>query len=151
MQLTSPVFQEGKTIPRQFTADGADQSPPLNWNDPPPGTRSFALICDDPDAPRGTFTHWVLLNVPANSSELKPGVSSASVGGGGAIEGKNDFGKSGYGGPSPPPGKPHRYFFKLYALNGLLELKSGVSKSDVLTAMKGRVLGEAQLMGTYGR
>ena len=150
MQLTSPVFQEGKTIPRQFTADGADQSPPLNWNDPPPGTRSFALICDDPDAPRGTFTHWLLTNLPANSSELKPGVSGATIGGS-AIEGKNDFGKTGYGGPSPPPGKPHRYFFKLYALNGLLELKPGASKSEVLSAMKGRVLGEAQLMGTYGR
>src|SRR5437762_6437024 len=111
LELTSTAFKEGDTIPKQYTGDGTNAPPPLKWADPPAGTKSFALICEDPDAPRGTFTHWVMWNLPAEARELGEGAPP-----GGAIQGKNDFGKIGYGGPAPPPGKPHRYVFRLDAL-----------------------------------
>jgi Raf kinase inhibitor-like YbhB/YbcL family protein len=151
IDLSSPAFQEGQTIPKQYTADGKDVSPALKWADAPPGTRGFALICEDPDAPRGTWTHWVLFNLPADVRELEEGVAAKEELANGARQGKNDFGKIGYGGPSPPRGKPHRYYFKLSALDAPLDLKAGATRSQVLAALKGHVLGEGQLMGTYGR
>lgn len=151
LALTSSAFQEGQTIPRHCTGDGHNVSPPLKWLDPPPNTRSFALICEDPDAPRGTFTHWVLFNLPAEMRELSEDFAREGSLPGAAAQGANDFGKTGYGGPAPPPGKPHRYYFKLYALDTQLDLKPSAHRSDVLAAMKGHILAEGQLMGTYGR
>ena len=151
MRLTSPAFQEGETIPKQHTADGKDVSPALAWADVPDATQSFALICDDPDAPRGTWVHWVLFNLPASCRGLPEGLPAQLVLADGSKQGTNDFKKAGYGGPSPPPGKPHRYFFKLYALSKPLSLKEGATKQQVVDALKGSVLAEAQLMGKYGR
>jgi Raf kinase inhibitor-like YbhB/YbcL family protein len=151
LSLTSTAFQPGAAIPKQHTGDGADRSPPLRWSEPPTGTSSLALICDDPDAPRGTWVHWVLFNLPAQSRELEEGVPTEGVLGNGAKQGKNDFGQVGYGGPAPPGGKPHRYFFKLYALDTVLDLPVGSSRTQLENAMQGHVLAEGQLMGTYQR
>lgn len=151
IELSSPAFQEGQTIPKQHTGDGADTSPPLHWADPPPATKSLALICDDPDAPVGTWVHWVLFNLPADLRTLDPAVPVDDVLDNGAKQGKNDFGAIGYGGPAPPRGKPHRYFFKLYALDTMLDLPAGATKAQLLAAMKGHVNAEGQLMGTYSR
>jgi Raf kinase inhibitor-like YbhB/YbcL family protein len=150
-ELTSIAFQNGEPIPREYTADGRNVSPPLKWGDPPAGTRSFALLCDDPDAPRGTFTHWVICNIPAEARELSEGVPPEPTLPNGTVQGSNDFGKVGYGGPSPPRGKPHRYFFKLYALDRLVDLQPGADKRQLLAAMQGHILAETQLMGTYRR
>lgn len=151
IELTSTAFRDGATIPRQYTGDGADVSPPLAWTEPPPRTAALALICDDPDAPRGTWVHWVLFGLPAGSRELGEGVPTTPTLGDGAKQGKNDFGNLGYGGPAPPKGKPHRYFFKLYALDALPALPAGATKADLEGAMRGHVLAEGRLMGTYGR
>ncbi len=113
IEVTSTAFKAGETIPKQYTGDGKDRSPPLRWSEPHSGTKSIALICDDPDAPRGTWVHWVLFNLPAQARELEEGVPTKETLGTGAKQGKNDFGNIGYGGPAPPKGKPHRYFFKL--------------------------------------
>ena len=150
IQLTSPAFREGETIPKQHTGDGADTSPPLRWGDPPEGTRTFALVCDDPDAPRKTWVHWVIFNLPADLRQLDA-VPAREALDSGARQGKNDFGKAGYGGPAPPRGKPHRYFFKLYALDQPLDLPAGATKDQLLAAMKGHGLAEGQLMGKYSR
>jgi len=150
-QITSPAFEEGATIPTQFTCDGPDISPALKWTEPPEGTRSFALICDDPDAPMGTWVHWVIYNIPGETSELPEGVAKDKTLESGAKQGITDFKRVGYGGPCPPPGPAHRYYFKLYALDSELELEPGRSKKDLLKAMEGHLLGEAQLMGRYGR
>src|SRR5262249_49137334 len=114
IEPTSKAFQPGLTIPKPYTGDGADRSPPLAWSEPPAGTQSLALICDDPDAPRGTWVHWVLFNLPAPTRELAEGVPTTETLGNGAKQGKNDFGNLGYGGPAPPHGEPHRYCFQLY-------------------------------------
>src|SRR5262245_12007849 len=151
LELTSSAFQEGQPIPRQYTGDGKDSSPALKWTDPPEGTKSFALICDDPDAPRKTWVHWVLFNIPAASRELAEGVPTEETLAGGARQGTHDVGKLGYGGPAPPRGNPHRYFFKLYAVDTVLNLQPGASKADLVKAVEGHVLAEAQLMGTYAR
>jgi Raf kinase inhibitor-like YbhB/YbcL family protein len=151
LQVTSSAFRDGQAVPKQFTADGKNVSPPLQWGDPPDGTKSFALIAEDPDAPRGTWTHWVLFNLPADKRSLEEGVPAEGTLPGGARQGSNDFGKLGYGGPSPPAGKPHRYYFKLYALDAELNLPPGATKKQVLAATEGHVLAEGQLMGTYGR
>jgi Raf kinase inhibitor-like YbhB/YbcL family protein len=151
IELTSTAFQSGATIPKQYTGDGADRSPPLHWSEPPAGTKSLALICDDPDAPRGTWVHWVLFNLPAQARELEEGVPTTEPLANGAKQGKNDFGKIGYGGPSPPRGKPHRYFFKLYALDTMLDVPPGATRAQVADAMKGHILAEGHLMGSYGR
>jgi Raf kinase inhibitor-like YbhB/YbcL family protein len=151
IELTSTAFQPGAAIPKQYTGDGEDKSPPLRWSEPPSGTKSLALICDDPDAPRGTWVHWVLYNLPAQARELEEGVPTTETLGNGAKQGKNDFGNIGYGGPAPPKGKPHRYFFKLYALDTALDLPPGATKAQLVNAMKGYTLAEGQLMGTYGR
>jgi Raf kinase inhibitor-like YbhB/YbcL family protein len=149
--LTSTAFLEGQSIPKAYTGDGKDASPPLRWTAPPEGTRSFALICEDPDAPGGTWVHWVLFDLPADTRELGESVSPKGELPSGAKQGTSDFGKLGYGGPAPPPGKPHRYFFKLRALDRLLDLRAGATRVDLLAAMKGHVLAEGQLMGRYGR
>jgi Raf kinase inhibitor-like YbhB/YbcL family protein len=151
IELTSTAFRQGEVIPQEYTGDGRNVSPSLKWPDPPTGTRSFALICEDPDAPRGTFTHWVVLNLPAESRELTEGLPQETTLPDGTAQGTNDFGKVGYGGPSPPPGKPHRYVFKLYALDRQLNLPASATKTNLLAAMKGHVLAEGQLMGTYSR
>lgn len=151
MKLTSPAFKEGEQIPRQYTCEGKDVSPPLQWEHAPEGTRSFALICDDPDAPVGTWVHWVIWNIPGKLNELPEGVVAKEQLADGTRQGKNDFRRIGYGGPCPPRGPAHRYFFKLYALNTVLDLRAGASKKDLLKAMEGHILAEAQLMGTYKR
>jgi Raf kinase inhibitor-like YbhB/YbcL family protein len=151
IQLSSPAFREGETIPKQYTGDGEDTSPPLRWPEPPQGASSFTVVCDDPDAPRGTWTHWLLFNLPPDRRELDPGLPAAETLPGGAKQGKNDFGNLGYGGPAPPRGKPHRYFFHMYALDTTLDLPAGAGRKQLLDAMKGHVLAEGQLMGLYGR
>jgi Raf kinase inhibitor-like YbhB/YbcL family protein len=151
IELTSTAFREGAAVPKAYTGDSKDASPPLEWGTPPEGTRSFALVADDPDAPRGTWVHWVLYNLPADTRRLDEGIPAQKTLANGAKQGTNDFGKIGYGGPAPPRGKPHRYFFKLYALDTLLDLQSGTSKDQLLAAMKGHILAEGQLMGTYSR
>ncbi|MER3473797.1 MAG: YbhB/YbcL family Raf kinase inhibitor-like protein [Armatimonadota bacterium] len=150
IRLTSTAFTEGGTIPRKYTCDGADVSPPLAWDNVPEGTKSFALICDDPDAPMGTWVHWVLFNLPADTRSLPEAVPPDKELPSGARQGTNDFRKIGYGGPCPPRGT-HRYYFKLYALDTLLDLPAGSSKAQLLKAMDGHVLAEGQLMGRYGR
>src|SRR5687768_119041 len=137
MELKSTAFQEGQTIPKQHTADGRNVSPPLKWSNPPAGATSFALICEDPDAPRGTWTHWVIFNLPAETRELTEGMPAEATLANGARQGANDFRKTGYGGPSPPAGKPHRYFFKLSALDRSLDLQSGATRAELIAAMKG--------------
>jgi Raf kinase inhibitor-like YbhB/YbcL family protein len=151
LEITSPAFREGDLIPKQYTGDGKDLSPPLRWTDPPAGTKSFALICDDPDAPRGTWVHWVLFDLPANTRHLDEGVPHDDILLTGGTQGTNDFKKIGYGGPAPPRGKAHRYFFKLYALDTDLKLAAGASRDEVLAAMQGHLLAEAQLIGLYQR
>jgi Raf kinase inhibitor-like YbhB/YbcL family protein len=149
--ISSTSFPNDGDIPKKFTCDGADVSPELSWTDPPPGTQSFALIADDPDAPAGTWTHWVLFDLPPTTSSLAEGVNKIDELPGGERQGRNDFRKIGYNGPCPPPGKPHRYFFKLYALNGKLNLKPGVSKQEVEQAMEGLIQAKVEWMGKYRR
>jgi len=150
--LTSAAFRDGAGIPVKYTCDDVDVSPPLSWSGAPAGTGGFALIVDDPDAPAGTWVHWVLYNLPAAVFELPENIAQVeSLDLDGARQGRNDFRRPGYGGPCPPPGPAHRYFFKLYALAAPLTLKAGAQKRDVEAAMEGHVLATAQLMGTYGR
>ena len=149
LEITSSAFKNGAYIPEKYSCKGEDISPPLKWVDIPEGTRSFALICDDPDAPVGIWIHWVIFNIPENVFVLQENLSSKGTLENGSIQGKNSWGKIGYGGPCPPPGKPHRYYFKLYALDMMLDLKVGAAKKDVLAGMKGHILGEAKLMGLF--
>ena len=153
--LTCGAFAAGAAIPSRHTCDGADLSPALGWTGAPAGTASWALIADDPDAPGGTWAHWVLFNLPASTAALPEGVAKTErpelPGGSGALQGRNDFRRIGYGGPCPPPGRAHRYFFRLYALNAALPLKAGATRQEVDGAMRGHVLAETSLMGTYAR
>jgi len=151
LSLSSIAFKGGERIPVKYTCEGQDVSPPLTWSEPPQGTQSLTLIVDDPDAPGGAFTHWVLFNIPPDSGELPEAVPTQAQLSSGALQGKNDFGRVGYGGPCPPPGRPHRYCFTLYALDRVLDLKAGVSKKQVLDAMQGHILAQGQLIGTYQR
>jgi Raf kinase inhibitor-like YbhB/YbcL family protein len=151
MQLTSTAFAEGAAIPVKHTCDAKDVSPPLKWSGAPAGTKSLALIVDDPDAPVGNWVHWVLYDLPATTTELAEDVPKSQFVVGGARQGLNDFQHLGYGGPCPPHGKPHRYFFKLYALDVTLDLKPGLTKKDLEHAMEKHILAQAQLMGTYQR
>ena len=150
-QMASRAFSVGGTIPKKFTCEGQDVSPQLSWKEAPAATQAFALIMDDPDAPVGTWVHWVLYNLPGNTKELPEGVEKQEQLANGASHGRNDFRKIGYGGPCPPPGTPHRYFFKLYALDTKLNLKPGATKQDLEGAMRGHILGQTELMGRYGR
>jgi hypothetical protein len=149
--LKSTAFANGGEMARKYSCDGADLSPALSWEEAPAGTQSLALIADDPDAPAGTWTHWTIWNISANATVLPEGLGQAEVLDNGARQGRNDFKRIGYGGPCPPPGKPHRYFFKLYALDRRLEVKAGARRSELELAMKGHVLSQAELMGRYGR
>ncbi len=149
-KITSPAFKEGELIPKKFTCDSSDISPALNWSGAPETTRSFALICDDPDAPMGTWVHWVLYNLPPNLSGLAEAIPHSDTLTNGARQGITDFGRPGYGGPCPPRGT-HRYFFKLYALDTMLTLEGKVTKDDIEAAMKGHILAQCQLMGRYKR
>jgi Raf kinase inhibitor-like YbhB/YbcL family protein len=151
LEITSTAFANGAAIPKQYTGDGQDASPPLRWSDPPESTKSFALICDDPDAPRGMWVHWVLFNLPASARDLPEGVRAVEALDNKANQGKNDFGTIGYGGPAPPKGKPHRYFFKVYALDTILNLPAGATKNELLASMKDHVLAVGEIMGRYGR
>jgi Raf kinase inhibitor-like YbhB/YbcL family protein len=151
LSLTSTGFTEGSSLPARYTCDGANVSPPLRWSNLPQGTKSLALICDDPDAPGGVWVHWVLYNLPATTTELAEGFSAEAKLPGEAKQGTNDFKRSGYGGPCPPPGAPHRYLFHLYALDTALSLQGGATKQDLLRAMEGHLLAEGQLMGKYQR
>jgi Raf kinase inhibitor-like YbhB/YbcL family protein len=149
--MTSPAFSEGEFIPPKHTCDGSDVSPALAWAGIPPETKSIALICDDPDAPGGTWVHWVLFNLPATSRGLPEGVPAQRTLTHGGHQGMNDFHKIGYGGPCPPPGTPHRYYFKLYALASVLKLEPGATKAQLVEAMKGLILAEGGLMGRHRR
>lgn len=151
MKLTSAAFADGQTIPSPYTCDGEDRSPPLGWSGAPSGTRSFALICEDPDAPHGTWVHWVLYGLPASTSALPENAGAGDTLPGEAKQGLTDFKRSGYGGPCPPPGHPHRYFFKLYALDTELALPARATKTALLKAIDGHILATASLMGIYQR
>ncbi len=151
MQLSSTAFGEGAPIPAKYTCEDKNVSPPLQWSGAPEGTKSLVLIADDPDAPAGTWVHWVLYDMPPTANELPEGQPRNQYTPGGARQGLNDFRHLGYGGPCPPPGKPHRYFFKLYALDALLNLKPGATKQEVERAMNKHILAQTQLMGTYKR
>jgi Raf kinase inhibitor-like YbhB/YbcL family protein len=151
LQASSPAFNEGDTIPAKFTADGANKSPELRWSGAPENTKSFAVICEDPDAPRGTWTHWVLFNLPADKTGLAEGVATEKELPDGTRQGKNDFGKIGYSGPDPPKGKPHRYYYKVFALDTKLDLPAGATRDQLLKAMKGHAVAEGQVMGKFGR
>lgn len=149
--IASSDFQSGQTIPQDYTCSGKDVSPALSWANAPAGTQSYALIFDDPDAPGGTWVHWVIYNIPASSKGLARAVKATKDLPDGTLQGRNDFGKIGYGGPCPPRGKPHRYFFTVYALSRKLPLASGATKKDVLAAMQGLILAKAELVGSFGR
>ena len=151
IQITSTAFADGQPIPAKFTCDSSDVSPALGWTGAPAGTKSFALIADDPDAPVGTWVHWVVYDLPAGTTSLPGNVSKSQHILGTAKQGVNDFKRIGYGEPCPPPGKPHHYFFKVYALDTMIDLKPCATKADVLNAMEGHVLAQGQLMGTYKR
>ena len=150
MELHSTAFDAGGMIPSKYSCDGQDLSPPLSWSDVPPTTRSFALIADDPDAPRGLWVHWVVWNIPAESRSLEEGMLKRDSLPNGAKQGTTDFRSVGYGGPCPPSGT-HRYFFKLYALDAMLNLPSSTAKQDLEVAMKGHIIQQAELMGKYRR
>jgi hypothetical protein len=149
--ISSPSFPNAGDIPSKYTCDGADVSPEFSWSGAPSRTQSFALIADDPDAPVGTWTHWVLFDLPASAAGLPEALSKIDELPTGGRQGRNDFRKIGYGGPCPPPGKPHRYFFKVYALDAMLNLKPGCSKQEVEVAMQNHTLGKAEWMGRYKR
>jgi len=149
-ELISSAFSGGEAIPRRYTCDGEDLSPALAWEDAPEGVASFALIMDDPDAPVGTWVHWVLFNIPGTARSLEEGMAPDAQLADGSRHGSNSWGRLGYGGPCPPSGI-HRYFFKLYALDEALDLEPGASKEDLLEAIQGHVLAQTELMGTYSR
>lgn len=150
-QLSSPAFANHAPIPRRYTGDGEDMSPPLVWSGAPETTQCYALICEDPDAPGRTWVHWILYDLPAKTTELSEAVPQAAFVLGSARQGRNDFGVVGYGGPAPPRGKPHRYLFKLYALDQRSGLAPGVSRELLQKVTKGHVVAETQLLGTYQR
>jgi Raf kinase inhibitor-like YbhB/YbcL family protein len=150
--LRSTVFKENDQIHPTYTCDGKNFSPPLQWTEPPEGTKSFVLICEDPDAPSGTFVHWVAFDVPPEVQSFPEGIPAKGTVPMLGKQGQNDFGNVGYGGPCPPRNGPHRYHFKLYALDTELGLKPGsTTKGEVLKAMDGHVLADARLMGRYSR
>lgn len=149
--VRSPAFADGAAIPRQYTCDGADQSPPLAWTEIPASTKSLALIVEDPDAPGGTFTHWVLFNLPPSPPDLPAGTPRTTVLSNGARQGRNDFRRVGYGGPCPPRDSIHHYHFQLYALDAVLDLTPGAAAAEVRAATRGHLLATGDLVGTYRR
>ncbi|MFW6189999.1 MAG: YbhB/YbcL family Raf kinase inhibitor-like protein [Planctomycetota bacterium] len=151
LTLTCPIFSEGEIIPARYTAEGRNISPPLLWHDAPEGTRTFAIIMQDPDAPVGTFTHWSICEISGSRRGLSEGVPPEENVLGSAVQGLNGFREVGYGGPAPPAGEEHRYYFRLYALDEKLDMPGGFSKNQLQAAMRGHVLAQAELMGRYGR
>ncbi len=149
--LTSEAFKHGDMIPIQYTCDDQDISPPLRWRGVPEDTRSLVLLCDDPDAPRGVWSHWVFYNIPANRSAFGEDMPPDEIFPWGGTQGFNDFRRIGYGGPCPPPGPAHRYFFRLYALDTALNLSPGLNRQQVLDRIEGHIMGQAELMGRYAR
>ncbi|MEM4260942.1 MAG: YbhB/YbcL family Raf kinase inhibitor-like protein [Candidatus Woesearchaeota archaeon] len=150
IELKSNSFKNGGMIPKQFTCDGKNVSPQLSWSKFPEGTKSFALICEDPDAPVGIWVHWVIYNIPHNVNELQEGFPTQKSFPDGIKQGINDFRKIGYGGPCPPSGT-HRYFFKIYALDTVLELEAGATKQQLLNAMEKHIIAHGELIGKYKR
>ena len=150
IKVTSTAFRDGAAIPVKYTCDSAGVSPPLSWSGVPVGVKSIALVCEDPDAPRGTFVHWVLFNLPAAVSNLPENVPIKKTLANGAVQGTNDVGRIGYLGPCPPGGV-HRYIFKVYALDTMLDLQSGAASNDLDDAMESHILAEGRLMGRYSR
>ena len=159
-KLETTAFRSGGDIPAKYTCDGADVSPALTWTDPPDGTKGFALIVEDPDAPGGTFTHWIVIGIRADARELHEGIDKNSSpiqpwqGGGGGKQNQNDFHRQGYNGPCPPPGKPHRYYFRLYALDSPLTFRgpgNAATRKALEEAIKGHILATAEVMGRYQR
>ena len=151
LTIKTPAFDPGQSIPKRYTGEGEDVSPRLEWSEPPSGTRSMALICEDPDAPVGIWVHWVLFNLPAATRSLDEGTPKDRELKNGARHGNNDWKQTGYRGPMPPPGKPHRYYFRVYALDKTLDLAAGATRQQVLDAMKGHILAQGEVMGTYHR
>jgi hypothetical protein len=151
IELKTTSFTPGGFIPKRFTCEAADVSPALAWTDPPPGTQSFAIIEDDPDAPSGTFVHWLVYNLPAAYRRLPEAVSGNDQMPGGERQGTNDFSRTGYSGPCPPPGRPHRYFIRLYALDARLDLRPAARRQELDAAMQGHILAQAELMGRFAR
>lgn len=150
-RVESAAFKEGESIPSRFTCEGEDASPALTWTSPPSGTRSFVLIVEDPDAPAGVWTHWVVYNLPAQARSIDEDSPRRNELPRGGFQGLNSFGRIGYGGPCPPPGNAHRYIFRLYALDTVLSLQPGAEKQEVLAAARGHILREADLMGRFKR
>jgi len=150
IKVSSTAFAEGEMIPKKYTADGPDVSPPLAFDGIPEAAKSISLICDDPDAPAGTWVHWVLFNLPPDTRSLPEGIAPQKEREDKSRHGANDFGKIGYGGPAPPRGV-HRYYFKVYALDRVLDLTPGATKAQLVRAMQGHILAEGQLMGRYTR
>ncbi len=148
--VSSEAFMEGGAIPAEYTCDGRNVSPPLSWKGIPENAKSIALIMDDPDAPMGTWVHWVLFNIPSNTEKLPKGIPKNPTLGDGSRQGMTSFGRPGYGGPCPPSGM-HRYYFKIYALDTMLDLQTNATKREVENAMKGHVLAQGELMGRYAR
>jgi hypothetical protein len=151
IELKTTSFTPGDFIPKRFTCEAADVSPALTWTEPPPGTQSFAIIEDDPDAPSGTFVHWLVYDLPAAYRSLPEALSGNDQMAGGGRQGTNDFSRTGYSGPCPPPGRPHRYFIRLYALDAKLDLRPAATRKELEAAMKGHILARAELMGRYQR
>jgi len=151
MELKTTSFTPGGFIPKRFTCEAADVSPALAWTDPPQGTRSFAIIEDDPDAPSGTFVPWVVYDLPAAYRKLPEALSGNDQMPGGGRQGTNDFSRTGYSGPCPPPGRPHRYFISLYAVGAILNLRPAATRKELDEAMQGHILAQAKLMGRYQR
>ncbi len=151
LELKSSVFQNGEFIPAKYSCKGDDVSPPLEWSGVPENTKSFALISDDPDAPMGTWVHWVMYDIPADKRSFPEGVRKDMILDDGSKQGMTDFGRTGYGGPCPPPGPAHRYFFRLYALDAVPNLKPGLTKQELLNAIKDHVIEKAELMGKFKR
>ena len=151
LSVSSAAWKMGEAIPTKYTGDGDDVSPPLAFDGVPNGTRAFALICDDPDAPVGTWVHWVIYDIPGSAKGLPSGVSTKGSLPDGSHQGRNSWKKSGYGGPSPPPGAPHRYFFRLYALREPLGLGPGLSAKEVEAAARSKAIESAEFLGVYRR
>jgi len=151
ISITSKAFKTGETIPARHTCDGENLSPALEWSQPPAETVSFALISDDPDAPGGTFVHWIIFNISSDKTGLAEGVAKSEVLDDGSVQGTTSYGKSGYRGPCPPHGRPHRYFFKIYALDANINLSASATKAEVEAAMQGHILATGELIGLYGR
>jgi Raf kinase inhibitor-like YbhB/YbcL family protein len=149
--VESKAFNDGARIPQQYTCDGADISPPLSWSEPPPGTESLALIVEDPDAPDGPWTHWVVFNIPPTTRSLPEGVTSDDTAEELGTQGKNCWHDISYGGPCPPEGAEHRYFFRVYALDTVLDVEAGTGKKPVQRAMEGHILAQGELMGRHSR